>query len=59
MEKPRFIKLYSFIKENGKDSYKTCDVRKLKTWLENNNDYKNNNIKHMIKYYCINKLTNV
>ena len=33
-KKPRFIKLYSFIKENGKDSYKTCDVRKLKTWLE-------------------------
>ena len=34
--KPKFIKLFSFVKENGKDSYKTCDVRKLKTWLQNN-----------------------
>ena len=33
-KKPQFIKLYSFIKEHGKDSYKSCDLRKLKTWLE-------------------------
>lgn len=32
-KKPKFIKLIEFIKANGRDSYKTCDVDILKKWL--------------------------
>jgi hypothetical protein len=32
-KKPRFLKLYDFIKLHGKDSYKTCEISVLRQWL--------------------------
>lgn len=32
-KKPQFLKLNDFIKEHGKDSYKSCDLKLLKKWL--------------------------
>ena len=34
-KKPQFLKLNDFIKEHGKDSYKTCELKVLKKWLSN------------------------
>ena len=33
-KKPLFIKLQGFIKENGEDSYKTCELPVLAEWLK-------------------------
>lgn len=33
-KKPLFIKIYPFVKTNGKDSYKTCDLDIIKKWLK-------------------------
>ena len=33
-KRPLFIKLHSFIKEHGKDSYKTCDLELLVAWMK-------------------------
>ena len=30
---PRFIKLAGFIKKNGKNSYLSCDIESIKSWL--------------------------
>ena len=32
-KKPKFIKLLDFIKKNGKNSYLSCDIEVLKSWL--------------------------
>ena len=37
MKKPKFIKLNDFIKENGVNSYKTCNLELLQKWLKNVN----------------------
>ena len=39
-KKPKFIKLIEFIKSNGRDSYKTCDIVTLKKWLSEEHDIK-------------------
>jgi DNA topoisomerase-1 len=31
--KPRFLKLYDFVKLHGQDSYKTCEISVLRKWL--------------------------
>ena len=33
-KKPRFLKLDGFIKINGVDSYKTCDIKVISDWLK-------------------------
>jgi DNA topoisomerase-1 len=33
-KKPRFLKLDGFVKINGVDSYKTCDIKVLSDWLK-------------------------
>ena len=38
-KKPVFIKLASFIKENGVDSYKTCSLETLTSWLSKEKQY--------------------
>lgn len=32
-KKPRFLKLYDFVKLHGQDSYKTCEMSVIKNWL--------------------------
>lgn len=32
-KKPRFLKLYDFVKLHGQDSYKTCELSVLRKWL--------------------------
>lgn len=32
-KKPRFLKLYDFVKIHGQDSYKTCEISVLRDWL--------------------------
>jgi len=32
-KKPRFLKLYDFVKLHGHDSYKTCEISVLRAWL--------------------------
>ena len=34
MKKPKFIKLNDFIKQNGVNSYKTCNIELLQKWLK-------------------------
>ena len=38
MKKPKFLKLNGFIKENGANSYKTCDIDKIRNWIYNTYD---------------------
>lgn len=33
-KKPKFIKLVEFVKTNGKNSYLSCDIHVVKTWLK-------------------------
>ena len=32
-KKPRFLKLYEFVKLHGEDSYKTCEMSILRKWI--------------------------
>ena len=32
-KKPRFLKLYEFVKLHGQDSYKTCEISLLRKWI--------------------------
>ena len=38
MKKPKFLKLTDFIKENGANSHKRCEVGKLKDWIKETYD---------------------
>jgi len=38
MSKPRFLKLTDFIKENGANSHKKCDINKLTEWINETYD---------------------
>jgi DNA topoisomerase-1 len=38
MSKPKFLKLTDFIKENGANSHKKCDINKLSEWINETYD---------------------
>jgi DNA topoisomerase-1 len=38
MKKPKFLKLTDFIKENGANSHKKCDINKLNEWIKETYD---------------------
>ena len=38
MKKPKFLKLTDFIKENGANSHKKCDVNILNEWINDTYD---------------------
>ena len=40
MSKPVFFKLHTFTDVHGKESYKTCDVNVLRSWLSQDKRYR-------------------